>query len=427
MKKVFRSVVMLMAALMLPMGFTACSSSDDTPTTENPGGGSETDPNYSDKSYGNAAIDACTDVQTSLARAKQAITNSNLDADQKAYLDNCIKGFVNDVVVPTYTDLGTAVEEMHTALGSLSATQVTQKNVNDACTAFKKARKLWEQSEAFLGGAASDFNIDPHIDSWPLNRTALLSYFKNPTADIEDESILGFHALEFILFRDGQPRKVAEFQGKDSYKGFENISGADELAYAETVIEDLLAHVYELQCSWQETPDAARLAVVTAKNLNYRTLDKNKSYGWNIINYGNNLSTFPTINAALEQILSADEGSGLAIANEVGNKKIANPFTLGDISYVESPYSYNSITDFQDNIRSIENVWYGGRNGASSNAEYSFSKFFKQTSPAVGQAVETAIANAINNIGKMPSPFVKYVSIIWNKSFVDAPLVDYEE
>ena len=416
MKKVFKSAVMLMAAIMLPMGFNSCSSDDN--------GG---DDMYHNKSYGNAAIDACSDVQIQLGKAKQAITNSSLDADQKAYLDNCIKGFVNDVVIPTYKDLGTAVEEMHTALGTLSANQVTQKNVNDACKAFKKARKLWEQSEAFLGGAASDFDIDPHIDSWPLNRTALLNYFKNPTGEIEDESILGFHALEFILFRDGQPRKVAEFQGKDTYKNFENISGADELAYAETVIEDLLAHVYELQCAWQETPDANRLNVVTSKGLKYRTKDKNKSYGWNIMNYGNSLSTFSDINAALEQILSADEGSGLAIANEVGNKKIANPFTKGDISYVESPYSYNSITDFQDNIRSIENVWYGGRNGKSSNAQYSFHKFFAQTSPAIGQAVEKAIEDAINNIGKMPSPFVKYVSILWNKEFVDAPLVDYDE
>ena len=418
MKKVFKSAVMLMAAIMLPMGFSSCSSDNN----ENGGDGSE----YKDPSYGNAAIDACSDVQTNLAKAKQAIQNANLTDDQKAYLNNCIKGFVEDVVIPTYTDLGTAVEEMHTALGTLSETQITQKNVNDACTAFKKARKLWEQSEAFLGGAASDFSIDPHIDAWPLNRTALLDYFKNPT-EITDESILGFHALEFILFRDGNPRNYKEFQGKDTYKGFENIDGAAELAYAEAVIEDLLAHVYELQCAWEETPDAARLQVVKANGLEYRTRDKNKSYGWNIQNYGNSLSTYPTLEAALEQILSADEGSGLAIANEVGNKKIANPFKKSDISYVESPYSYNSISDFQDNIRSIENVWYGGRNGASSNPTYSFHKFFAQTSPAVGQAVETAIANAINNIGKMPSPFVKYVSILWNKNFVDSPLVDYDD
>ena len=49
----------------------------------------------------------------------------------------------------------------------------------------------------------------------------------------------------------------------------------------------------------------------------------------------------------------------MGIANEVGTAKIANPFSNADIAYVESPYSYNSITDFRDNIRSIRNIWLG--------------------------------------------------------------------
>ncbi len=419
MKKVFRSAVMLMAAIVLPMGFTACSSSDD----------SSTDP-YKDATYGQNAINSCQDVQNNLTKAKQAIIGANLTEEQTDYLNKCIAGFVDDVVVPTYTELGDAVEEMHTALGTLSETEITQQNVNDACTAFKKARKLWEQSEAFLGGAASTFGIDPHIDTWPLDRNALLRYFNNtPTADIDDESYLGFHALEFILFRDGQPRKVAEFQGYDTYKDFTAISGILELQYAENVIEDLLVHVYELQCSWQDNPDESRLAKVKDADLKFRTPFSNyeKSFGWNIKNYGNSRSTFSDLAGAIEQILSADEGSALAIANEVGNKKIANPFTGGFISYVESPYSYNSITDFQDNIRSIENVWYGGRNGASSNADYSFHGFFAKYYPSLGKAVETSISEAISNIGKMPSPFVKYISIYHNKVFEDTPIEDIPE
>ena len=112
-----------------------------------------------------------------------------------------------------------------------------------------------------------------------------------------------------------------------------------------------------------------------------------------------------------------EEGSCWGISNEVGTAKIANPFQAGDISYVESPYSHNSITDFQNNIRSIENLWYGGTNGKSSNAQYSFHKFFQDNATAEGQRVETAIQNAISKIGGMPYPFVKYVSTVWGKKF----------
>ena len=119
--------------------------------------------------------------------------------------------------------------------------------------------------------------------------------------------------------------------------------------------------------------------------------------------------------AAVAQVLSDDEGSCVGIANEVGTAKIANPFAAGDIAYVESPYSYNSITDFQDNLRSVRNVWYGSTNG--SVAATSFAKFFE----AVGKqtTVESATLNAIGKIGAMPAPFVKYCSIVWGKNFDD--------
>ena len=154
-----------------------------------------------------------------------------------------------------------------------------------------------------------------------------------------------------------------------------------------------------------------------AAGLEYLT-DKNQSYAANLKNAGNtSISKFATLKAAIQQLLSLEEGSAWGISNEVGTAKIANPFQAGDISYVESPYSYNSITDFQNNIRSIENLWYGGTNGTSSNAKYSFHQFFKDNASAEGQRVETAIANAISKIGGMPYPFVKYVSTVWGKKF----------
>ena len=85
---------------------------------------------------------------------------------------------------------------------------------------------------------------------------------------------------------------------------------------------------------------------------------KGLSYASNMKNAGNtSVSKVASLKAAVQQLLSMEEGSCWGISNEVGTAKIANPFQTGDISYVESPYSHNSITDFQNNIRSIENLW----------------------------------------------------------------------
>ena len=400
-----------MAALALPMGFASCSSDDDP----------DEDNIYTDKGYGQDAMDACQELCSALRAAYSRVNSATLTEEQEAYLKNVCAGAVDNTIQPTYKNLADAVERLHAALPtSVGVDNLTQENIDNACAAFKDARALWEKSEAFLGGAATDFEIDPHIDSWPLDRTLLYTYFATGTfsdAAIEDASILGFHALEFILFRDGQPRKVAEFKGNDTYNGFTDVKGSEELKYAEAVIEDLVNHVYELEVAWSENPNAERLAAVKAAGLEYLT-DKGQSYAANMKNAGNtSVSKFATLKVAVQQLLSMEEGSCWGICNEVGTAKIANPFQAGDISFVESPYSYNSILDFQNNIRSIENLWYGGTEGTSSNAQYSFHKFFQANASAEGQRVEAAIKNAIDKIGAMPYPFVKYVSTVWGKKF----------
>ncbi len=414
--------LLIMAACLLTgaITFTSCDDDDDDDKKDN-GSTIVTDAKYKDKSYGQAAIDACADVVTQLERANTAMLTASLTEEQESYLRNVLSNLVNKVIIPTYTELADDVEDLEKTLNGLTASNITQSQINKACDDFKDARENWERSEAFLMGAASDFDVDPTIDSWPLNRTLLLNYFNRGMNEemLEDATILGFHALEFILFRNGQPRKVSEFQGNDSYKNFNGVSGAKELAYAQVICTLLKQRCFQLQVAWEgeTSSNAARMQVVRGARLDYAT-ELGLPYGQNLINAGSSNSTFRSLKAAISQVLSDDEGSCVAIANEVGTAKIANPFSAGDISYVESPYSYNSITDFQDNIRSIRNVWYGSTNGSA--ADVSFKKFFDNVGQsAVNTSVVNAFENAIQKIGAMPAPFVKYCSTIWNIEFTD--------
>ena len=407
MKKIIYSM-----ALLMGMAFTACSSDSDN---------NDNIDKYKDRSYGTTAINACGSVVTQLEAANATIASAKLTETQEDYLRQVLANLVNNVIVPTYTNLANETEALEKTLNGLTVKTITQAQINSACEDFKQARKYWEQSEAFLMGAASDFDVDPTIDSWPLNRSLLLSYFNNGMNDdmLEDATILGFHALEFILFRDGQPRKVAELQGNDTYKNFEHISGAQELAYAQTICTLLKQRTFQLQCAWDGGKNSSRLQVVKDAGLDYQT-EKGLSFADNLTKAGisGSGSSFSTLKAAIAQVLSNDEGSCVAIANEVGTAKIANPFSAGDVSYVESPSSYNSITDFRENIRSIRNVWLGSTN--ETVHQYSFHSFFASVqSNAVNEKVENAYASAIEGIGNMPSPFVKYCCTVWNINFED--------
>ena len=412
MKKFFNlSVAVLLGALTL----TACSESNE-------GDGNKGDI-YSDVTYGNAAMDACDNLGKQLEKANGVIASASLTEAQETYLYEVLNNLVDNVIVPTYTSLADNTEDLEKTLHGLTAASITQAQIDKACADFKAARLYWERSEAFLGGAAADFDIDPTIDSWPLNRSLLLTYLQSGRTDfsdeeIEDATILGFHALEFLLFRNGQPRKAAEFQTNDTYTGFEQISGASELAYAQRICTLLKERTFQLQVAWEGEKNASRTAVVKAAGLEYQT-EKGLSFGDNLKQAGkSSKSTFASLADAIAQVLSDDEGSCFAICNEVGTAKIANPFANGDIAYVESPYSYNSITDFADNIRSIRNIWLGSTNDSA--ADKSFHKFFASVNQvAVNTAVENAYSAAISNISGMPAPFVKYCSVVWGKSFDD--------
>ena len=431
-----RKFFYLPAAILLgALTLASCSSDDDkdenttefnivtvAPVVDNDNyAANTTEASYKSKVFGNTAIDACGVLVSELTKANTTIATSKLTEAQEAYLRKVLENLVSNVIVPTYTKLADDVEDLEKTLNGLTVQTITQAQIDKACADFKDARMNWERSEAFLGGAASDFSIDPTIDSWPLDRAELLDYFKGGmTAEIEDEStILGFHALEFILFRNGQNRKVSELQGNDTYTNFESISGADELKYAQQVCRLLKERCFQLQVAWEGEKNQNRASVVKAAGLGYQT-ENGLSYGDNLTRAGisGSKSTFPTLQAAIGQILSNDEGSCVAIGNEVGTAKIANPFSAGDIAYVESPYSYNSIADFRDNIRSIRNVWLGSTDKTAN--QYSFHTFFASVGKAnVNAAVEGAYVASIAGISNMPSPFVKYCGVVWGKNFDD--------
>ena len=428
-------IILPVVALMGTLVLTSCSSDDDknetketefsivrtTPIVDQASYAlNTTEANYSSKSFGNDAMDACDDLANQLVRANNIIGGAKLNEAQEKYLYKVLENLVDNVIVPTYTKLADDTEDLEKTLNGLTANTITQAQINKACEDFKAARENWERSEAFLGGAAADFDIDPTIDSWPLNRSLLLDYFHNGMNDemLDDATILGFHALEFILFRNGQPRKVAEFQAKDTYTNFTDITGEQELKYAQTICTLLKERTFQLQIAWEGEKNASRASIVKAAGLEYTT-ENGLSFGDNMKQAGkNNKSTFASLTDAISQILSDDEGSCFGICNEVGTAKIANPFANADIAYVESPYSYNSITDFRDNIRSIRNVWLGSTNGTAN--DYSFHTFFASVKQeAVNEAVEKAYVSAIEGISNMPAPFVKYCSVVWGKNFDD--------
>ena len=293
--------------------------------------------------------------------------------------------FVDNTVAPTYTALAAKAEQLASQLAALKANP-TNAGVREACETFLAAREQWEMSEAFLFGAAGDFGIDPHIDSWPLDEDAFNTLMNSPAMiealDSEDgdavagdrlgNALLGFHGIEYILFANGQPKDVS------------NIT-ANQWIYVVAVAGDLRNRCYQLEV------------------------------GWIMKNAGKAGSTYSSRTAALMAILQGCSD----IADEVGSSKIYAAWHGEDITYIESPYSQKSIIDFHDNIVSIRNAYMGGVEGKRDESK-SLHNYVNKINASLDARVLNAIDNALAKIDAMPAPFVLHYSDAANGEAVDA-------
>jgi predicted lipoprotein len=197
--------------------------------------------------------------------------NENTEATTSSEMQAIAENYVKNVVEPTYTDLATNTQTLYEACQNLYAKRkagtLTQTDIDAACNAFKTARKYWEESESFLYGAATDNNIDPHIDSWPLDHDQLVKALndKDVIAGINGaqadkfvyeknhdfDSVLGFHGLEFILFRNGANRTLAALTAEnETEKQLTSIKTLDECAFAVAVAGDLRNMTSQLAYGW---------------------------------------------------------------------------------------------------------------------------------------------------------------------------------
>lgn len=172
------------------------------------------------------AMEVCNELEEVLGNLKGYIQrNEAVNAD--AVLQPILNSYVNNVVLPTYSDLLKANTSLY------QAAQAFQKNPSNAafeacCEAWFSARAPWETSEAFLFGPVDALGLDPNMDSWPLDQEAIANILNSgkfdqltwSDGDSDDDieavqSVRGFHTMEFLIFKDGKARTLNDGNSTD--------------------------------------------------------------------------------------------------------------------------------------------------------------------------------------------------------------------
>jgi len=299
----------------------------------------------------------------------------------------------------------------------------SQATLDQACADWKVARANWENTEAFLFGAADVYSIDPHTDTWPVAANDLADVLRDEKAmsnldnfiKTANSGILGYHGLEYVLFRQGQPRKIDQITNL-------------EYNYICAVAKDLYNATATLEAAWDsKESNAERLRIAKDYVATHLAIDGDGNQEGALGSFQNFGKAFKNPGTgdwatALEATLEIISGCQ-DIIGEVGDSKIGLPYTGEDATYIESPYAYNSITDFYDNIVSCKNALYG-QMGATTPNEKSLIYFClnagNATLAAQAKTVQSKLDNALAKIKAMKAPFALYYSDTSCKAAIDA-------
>lgn len=168
-----------------------------------------------------------------------------------------------------------------------------------------------------------------------------------------------------------------------------------------------------------------------------------QSYAKIFKGYGSDNPYYGSAYSCIAEILDACSG----IADEVGGQKIGGPYrlyqagkTMEALYAVESWFSYHSIEDYSNNIRSIRNAYYGIYQPTLKDSQLephaqSLSVLIAATNPELDERAKSLIQNAINAIEAIPAPFRDHIVCTESdkartacaelKSFIDDELTPY--
>ena len=321
------SVLLVLSICLIGCSLTGCGSDDDDDDTVSAGGGADT-------------FDAST----------------------------TLNDFANKVVLATYTDLDNKAGDLLGAVQALSAA-TNQAHLELAQNAWKAARTPWEQSEAFLFGPVDTQGLDPALDSWPVNRVDLDGVLGSEqelteaSIDALEDTLKGFHTIEYFLFREGNQRKAEDITPR-------------ELEYLVATTENLKSKTAQLASAWAASGE---------------------NYAGEVANAGTSSTIYKSQKDAMQEMVNGM----IVIADEVANGKLSDPFNEKDTTLVESQFSFNSIADFQDNIRGIQNV-YMGKFTADGQG---LNEFVIGKDAELDARFQTEVQTAIDTIGAIPDPF----------------------
>jgi putative iron-regulated protein len=301
---------------------------------------------------------------TALAFTACKKDSNNVDNNDELQAE-ILSNAATTVCTDSYVDMYAKSQQLLTAVNTLSTT-TADANLESCKILWKSIRNTWEQTEAWLFGPVSSDNIDPRIDTWPVDFNALENILAgsdelNETyVDGLDDALKGFHPIEYLLWGQDGSKTAADFTEREKEYLLGLAGNLDKLCKA-------------VSESWSN------------------------GYATQLATAGSGSVTYTTKKSAYAEIVDAMTG----ICDEVANGKMKDPFDQQDPTQEESPFAKNSLIDFANNIRGIMAMYQGKFSADGKGIE----DLVRTYNLSLDNEIKTAHATALASLEAISVPF----------------------
>lgn len=323
-----------------------------------------------------------------LACSDDSDDKGNNNTNTTTALQDAISSTIDNVVIPSYKRLDESFDAYYNSVSGLTFESLTQGQIDDVSNLFLTARNNYEYTESFFFGADNHFEVDSEINQWPLDvvRCQMLLDSDDNLSSVNGwpSSIVGWHGIEYILFRNGKPRTVTDITPR-------------EWQYLQTLTANIRVRCKQLLCGWDASASQSDKDIVTNAGLHYTS-----PLGSDYRTYMT--TSFTSVQAA-NAMLVGDHGM-MGLSDEIALTKLGRPHNDNDAGYIESPYSHQSVNDMVYNVRSIRNMWKGSLD--DTNSSTSFNNYFTKVDSNLASQVTEAISETETAIAAIQTPFTEH-------------------
>jgi putative iron-regulated protein len=282
--------------------------------------------------------------------------------------------FADKVIIPTYDQFAGHAGALSTALDTL-AQDPTPKTLEAARQAWVTARSSWMQGECFAFGPIDSLGYDGQLDTGTINNTDLKNIL-NDTTELTPEFIeqlqnthKGFHVIAYLLFGETQDKALETFTFR-------------EYEYLQALGKDFSRVATTLANSWKQGVEGQP----AYRDVIAKAGEKDNS-------------TYPTVQAGIEEIVNGMADS----LDEVANEKLGEPFLEKDPQGLESYFSQNTLADIKNNLQGARNVYLGSVPNAQTSG-MGLSAYLAKVNPELDAKLKRQFEVAAAALEEVPGP-----------------------